>query len=73
MTRTGMSYRVVRLDSAEANRSPAGSSDVERSEMMMPLAIAAWVGSGRTLPSYTRATMPIRLTTLAQQGTSDDA
>ncbi len=72
MTRTGMSYRVVRLDSAEARRSPAGASDAERSEMMMPLAIAAWVGSGRALPSYTRADMPIHLATLADQGARDE-
>lgn len=33
----------------------------ERLEMMWPLALDAWVTSGRKLPEYSRAEIPIRM------------
>ena len=67
MTRAHMTYRVVALDSAEASEAPTGADAVESSAMMAELSISAWVASGRALPSYSRARMPIRITTLEAQ------
>ncbi len=73
MSRAEMTYRVVRLDSSEASTAPEPRSQDEGSRMMAELSLAAWQASGRPLPSYTRATMPIRLTTLEALAQSDEA
>ena len=73
MSRREMTYRVVGLESSEASAAPQPRSQEEGSRMMAELSLAAWQTSGRPLPSYTRATMPVRLTTLQALARSDEA
>lgn len=66
-----MTYRVVALDSEEAGEAPAGVDGSESADMVAALSLAAWIGSGRQLPSYSRSQMPIRMTTLEEQDALD--
>ncbi len=43
----------------------------ERLAMVMLLSRLAWVRTGKPFPSYTRSTMPIRITKLSEQGNED--
>ncbi|MGH7617737.1 MAG: hypothetical protein ACREPM_10945 [Gemmatimonadaceae bacterium] len=72
MSRRHMTYRVVALDSDEASQAPAGASGAESDRMVAELSLAAWIASGRQLPSYSRSEMPIRITTLEEQTPLDD-
>ncbi len=67
-----MTYRIVRLESSEASGAPKPGSQAEGSRMMAELSIAAWQASGRPLPTYTRATIPVRFTTLEALAQSDE-
>jgi len=73
MTRRGMTYRVVALGSTEASSSRLGTTAGERLEMLAELSRLAWRASGRAFPQYERSNMPVRLTTLRDQGGPDDA
>jgi len=70
MRRRHMTYRVVSLDSEEASQAP-GADGIAADTMLTELSLAAWLASGRPLPSYSRSQMPIRMTTLEDQGTRD--
>ena len=64
MTRTHMTYRVVALDSVEAREAPTGADSAQSAKMLAELSAAAWLASGRELPSYSRSQIPFRITTL---------
>ena len=72
MPRDDLTYRVVPLVSPAAADSRLGADAAERLRMLAELSHMAWVESGRPFPRYTRATMPVRLSTLAEQGGPDD-
>lgn len=72
MDRSRMTARIVPLSSDEAGDPRMGGTVDERVAAVTELTLEAWRLSGRPLPSYTRATMPVVLTTLDQQGREDD-
>ena len=72
MSQRHMTYRVVRLVSEDAGQAPTGIDAAECVAMVAALSIAAWVASGRKLPSYSRSQMPFRMTTLDQQDATHD-
>jgi hypothetical protein len=63
-----MTYRVVSLDSRAAEESRLGATAAERLAMLAELSRVAWSMTGRRLPTYTRETIPLRLTTLQSLG-----
>lgn len=65
--RQAMWARVVPLRSAEAGDARVGGTMDERLALVTELSRRAWELTGRPFPSYTRATMPVRVTTLADQ------
>lgn len=66
-----MTVRVVPLTSREAGDPRMGGTIDERVAAVAALTEAAWRLSGRPFPSYTRATMPASVTTLAEQSDGD--
>jgi hypothetical protein len=64
MDRSHMTARVVPLSSPEANDSRMGGTVEQRLAAVAQLTAEAWRLSGRPLPTYTRATMPIVIATL---------
>lgn len=60
-----MTARVVPLTSAEAGDARMGGTPDERAAAVALLTEEAWRVSGRSLPTYTRATMPVVVATLA--------
>lgn len=68
--RSGMQGRVVPLRSAEAGNAHVAGSAADRVALVAELSRRAWALTGRPLPSYTRATMPVRIVRL---GEPDDA
>jgi len=66
-----MTARMVPLDSKEAGDARVGGTAAERLEVLARLSAAMWVLTRRPLPSYTRGTMPVRLTSLQDQGNQD--
>lgn len=65
--RKTMTVRIVPLDSPEAGDARVGGTAAERLALVAELSRRAWALTGRPLPSYTRRTMPVKLTTLADQ------
>ena len=59
-----MTARVVPLTSREAGDPRMGGTVDERVAAVAELTLSAWTLAGRPLPDYTRATMPIVVTTL---------
>lgn len=59
-----MTAGVVPLTSAEADDARMGGTIDERVAAVALLTAEAWRLSGRPLPTYTRATMPVVVTTL---------
>ena len=70
MDRSRMTARVVPLTSDDAGDSRMGGTAEERVAAVTTLTLEVWRLSGRELPTYTRATMPIVVTTLKQHGRS---
>lgn len=66
--RRDMTGRVVPLESREAGEPPCPPSVAERLALMTRLSREAWELSRRAIPSYTRATIPVVLRTLREQG-----
>jgi hypothetical protein len=62
-----MTGRIVPLGSDEASDARVGGTAGERLALLRELSERMWVLTGRPLPTYTRATMPAKLTTLADQ------
>jgi hypothetical protein len=54
-----MTVRVVPLGSPEASQVPVVGTMAERVGLVRRLSAMLWAATGRPLPSYTRATMPI--------------
>jgi hypothetical protein len=65
--RDQMTVRVVPLRSNEAGDARVGGTADERLALVTELSRRAWQLTGKPFPSYTRATMPVRVTTLAEQ------
>jgi hypothetical protein len=65
--RSGMTVRIVPLHSEEAGDGRVGGTATERLVLMSDLSRRVWALSKRPLPSYTRRTMPVKLTSLAEQ------
>jgi hypothetical protein len=63
-SRDRMSVRIVPLGSAEASDPRMGGTSDERVQAAIVLSLLGWELSRRPFPSYTRATMPIRITSL---------
>ena len=58
-----MTVRIVPLRSREAGESRVEGSSVDRLALVARLSEVLWIRTGRVLPSYTRATMPVVLST----------
>jgi hypothetical protein len=72
MKRRGMTYRVIALGSDEARDARLGTSVAQRLQMLGELSALAWKATGRPLPAYTRREMPVRWSTLQEQGRPDN-
>lgn len=66
--RSDMTARIVPLRSPEASQPPCPPTVAERIALLTLLSHEAWALARRPPPSYTRATMPIVLTALSEQG-----
>jgi hypothetical protein len=62
-----MTARVVPLRSDDASDARVSGTAAERLELLAELSRRMWALTERPLPSYTRSTMPVRLSTLADQ------
>ena len=65
--RSHMTARVVPLDSDEAGDARVAGTPTKRLAILADLSRRMWALTGRPEPLYTRATMPVRLTSLAEQ------
>ena len=65
-----MTIRIVQQGSEEAGDARMGGTVEERVAAVTALTLEAWRLSGRPFPVYTRATMPVTVTTLADQAGS---
>lgn len=65
--RQNMTVRIVPLHSREAGDPTVGGSVAERLRLVAQLSETSWKLTGRRLPVYTRATMPVVVTTLKAQ------
>lgn len=63
--RSGMTVHVVSLASRGAGDSRMGGTGAERIASVAELTAMAWAVAKRPRPEYTRSTMPVRVTTLA--------
>lgn len=66
-----MTARVVPLASPEAGDPRMGGTPAERVAAVAELTRTAWALSKRPLPTYTRATMPVVVSTLIGHATVD--
>lgn len=62
-----MTARLVPLDSDEAGDGRVAGTASERLALLSDLSRRMWELTKRPVPAYTRATMPVRLTTLGDQ------
>ena len=62
-----MTARIVPLRSDEASDARVEGTAAERLALLAELSRRMWDLTKRPLPSYTRASMPVRLSTLAEQ------
>ena len=62
-----MVVRLVPLGSDEAADARVGGTVAERLALVGELSHRSWALTRQPLPSYTRATMPVKLTRLAEQ------
>ena len=62
-----MTARVVPLHSDEAGDARVGGTPDERLALLSELSRRMWALTQQPFPSYTRATMPVRLSTLREQ------
>lgn len=65
--RRDMTARVVSLHGPEASDATVGGTVEERLAVVAQLSDTSWKLAGRPLPEYTRATMPVVVTTLKAQ------
>lgn len=71
MKRRDMTYRIVPLTSDEARDARLGTTVAQRLLMLAELSDLAWTSTGLPFPRYDRRHMPVRLTTLREQGRSE--
>jgi hypothetical protein len=62
-----MTARVVPLRSDDASDARVAGTAAERLALLAELSRRMWSLTQRPVPSYTRATMPVKVTTLADQ------
>ena len=62
-----MTARVVPLENDDAGDGRVAGSATQRLAILADLSRRMWALTGRPYPSYTRATMPVKITTLAEQ------
>lgn len=62
-----MTARVVPLRSDEAADARVAGTAAERLALLAELSRRMWALTQRPLPAYTRSTMPVKLSTLADQ------
>ena len=62
-----MTVRVVPLNSDEAGDARVGGTPAERLALLNELSRRMWMLTKRPMPSYSRETMPVRLSTLSDQ------
>ncbi len=72
MRRGEMTYRVVPLGSPEAASPPPGATAAQCLSMLAELSRATWLATGLPLPHYSRKEMPVKLSTLREQGAQED-
>jgi hypothetical protein len=65
--RSRMTARIVPLRSDEASDARVAGTAAERLALLAELSRRMWSLTQRPVPSYTRATMPVKVTTLAEQ------
>jgi hypothetical protein len=65
--RREMTARVVSLHGREASDATVDGTVTERLALVARLSEASWRLTGRPLPEYTRATMPVVVTSLKAQ------
>lgn len=71
--RSHMTVRLVPLSSDEASDVRVPGSAAERVALAVRLSEMLWTHTGRALPSYSRATMPIVITSLNSPERTDDS
>jgi hypothetical protein len=69
--RSDMTVRIVPLHGAEASDSRVGGTVAERLALLTSLSERLWTLARRPLPVYTRATMPIVVSTLGSRSDRD--
>ena len=62
-----MTARIVPLASDEASDARVGGTAGERLALVRELTERMWALTRRPLPAYSRSTIPVKLTTLAEQ------
>jgi len=65
--RRDMTGRVVSLQSPEASDARVPGTVAERLHLVKELSEMLWARTRRPLPAYTRATMPVVITSLREQ------
>jgi hypothetical protein len=65
--RSRMTARVVPLGSDEATDARVAGTVAERLAILSELSRRMWALTQQPVPSYTRSTMPVKLSTLAEQ------
>jgi hypothetical protein len=65
--RSGMTARIVPLQSDEAGDGRVGGTASDRLQLVAELSRRAWALTKRPIPAYTRRTMPVKLSSLAEQ------
>ena len=65
--RSQMTARIVPLNSDEAGDARVGGTATERLALLRELSLRMWALTGQPVPEYTRQTMPVRITSLADQ------
>ena len=69
--RRDMTVRIVPLASLEAGESRVGGSVTERVALVSAQSASLWLRTGRALPEYTRASMPVLVTPLGHRPDRD--
>jgi hypothetical protein len=62
-----MTVRIVPLASAEASDARVGGTVDDRLSLVRELSRRMWTLTGHPMPVYDRSTMPVKLSTLAEQ------
>ncbi len=62
--RSKMTVRLVPLHSREAGEARVGGTAAERLALVIRLSESSWARTRRPVPEYTRATMPLAITSL---------